>query len=65
MDFTPRCPTCRALVQWQGNEHRPFCSERCRLADLGAWVTGQYQIPGDPTDDDPPDDGDSSDGDST
>ena len=46
MEFTPRCPTCRALVRWEGNPHRPFCSERCRLSDLGAWVTEQYRIAG-------------------
>jgi endogenous inhibitor of DNA gyrase (YacG/DUF329 family) len=33
-------------VRWEGNPHRPFCSERCRSSDLGAWVTEQYRIPG-------------------
>jgi endogenous inhibitor of DNA gyrase (YacG/DUF329 family) len=46
MDFTPRCPSCRAAVRWEGNPHRPFCSERCRLVDLGAWVTERYRVPG-------------------
>lgn len=46
MEFTPRCPTCRAVVRWEENPDRPFCSERCRLSDLGAWVTEQYRIPG-------------------
>jgi endogenous inhibitor of DNA gyrase (YacG/DUF329 family) len=41
-----RCPTCRTEVQWEGNPHRPFCSERCRLIDLGAWAEGRYRIPG-------------------
>jgi endogenous inhibitor of DNA gyrase (YacG/DUF329 family) len=41
-----RCPTCRAEVPWEGNPHRPFCSERCRLIDLGAWAEGRYRIPG-------------------
>jgi endogenous inhibitor of DNA gyrase (YacG/DUF329 family) len=50
MDFTPRCPSCRAVVRWEGNPHRPFCSERCRLADLGGWVTEQYRIAGSPAD---------------
>ncbi len=27
---------------------RPFCSERCRLADLGHWLSGDYRVPGDP-----------------
>jgi len=50
MEFTPRCPTCRAVVRWEENPDRPFCSDRCRLSDLGAWVTEQYRIPGTPTD---------------
>jgi hypothetical protein len=30
--------------------HYPFCSDRCRLLDLGKWLAGEYVIPGDPTD---------------
>lgn len=41
-----KCPTCRADVTWENNPHRPFCSERCRLIDLGAWVQEKYRIPG-------------------
>jgi uncharacterized protein len=41
-----RCPICRAEVDWEGNPHRPFCSERCRLIDLGAWAEGRYRVPG-------------------
>jgi endogenous inhibitor of DNA gyrase (YacG/DUF329 family) len=41
-----KCPTCRADVQWEGNPHRPFCSERCQLIDLGAWTEEKYRIPG-------------------
>jgi len=41
-----RCPTCRTEVVWEENPHRPFCSERCRLIDLGAWAEGRYRIPG-------------------
>jgi endogenous inhibitor of DNA gyrase (YacG/DUF329 family) len=40
-----RCPTCRTEVPWEGNPYRPFCSERCRLIDLGAWAEGRYRIP--------------------
>ena len=40
------CPQCRTLVTWQGNPHRPFCSERCRLIDLGQWVDEGYRIAG-------------------
>lgn len=49
-DTTPRivaCPTCGARVKWTpGNEFRPFCSERCKLIDLGAWADEQHAIPG-------------------
>jgi endogenous inhibitor of DNA gyrase (YacG/DUF329 family) len=46
--FTPRCPICREPVVWEGNASRPFCSERCRLLDLGAWVSERYRVPGEP-----------------
>ena len=38
-----RCPTCRGLVL-AGDENFPFCSDRCRLIDLGKWATGGYVI---------------------
>jgi endogenous inhibitor of DNA gyrase (YacG/DUF329 family) len=42
------CPTCQRKVAWSANSpFRPFCSERCRLIDLGAWVSEQRGIPGD------------------
>ena len=41
-----KCPQCRAVINWQGNPHRPFCSERCRLIDLGQWADGAYRIQG-------------------
>lgn len=42
------CPTCGAAVTWcaDASPWRPFCSERCRLLDLGAWFTGDRAIPG-------------------
>jgi endogenous inhibitor of DNA gyrase (YacG/DUF329 family) len=46
MERMVRCPICRAEVAWEDNPHRPFCSERCRLIDLGAWAEGRYRIPG-------------------
>lgn len=39
-----KCPQCRQPTAWQGNADRPFCSERCRLLDLGAWVEESYRI---------------------
>jgi uncharacterized protein len=38
-----RCPICRTLVL-RTNEDFPFCSERCRLIDLGKWASGGYVI---------------------
>jgi len=46
MPTTVRCPTCRRPVPWEGNPYRPFCSERCRVVDLGAWATERYRMPG-------------------
>jgi hypothetical protein len=41
------CPTCQRPVEWSPTApFRPFCSERCKLIDLGAWVTEQRAIPG-------------------
>jgi uncharacterized protein len=42
-----KCPTCRRELEWESAPFRPFCSERCRLVDLGAWLTEQRAIPGD------------------
>jgi endogenous inhibitor of DNA gyrase (YacG/DUF329 family) len=33
-------------LDWENAPFRPFCSERCRLIDLGAWLSGQRSIPG-------------------
>lgn len=38
------CPQCQTLTTWQNNPFRPFCSERCRLIDLGAWANEDYKI---------------------
>ena len=40
------CPLCRQPSTWDGNPWRPFCSERCQVIDLGAWVTERYRLPG-------------------
>lgn len=43
---TVKCPTCQTPVLWQPeNAHRPFCSERCKLIDLGQWAQGGYSLP--------------------
>jgi endogenous inhibitor of DNA gyrase (YacG/DUF329 family) len=38
-----RCPICRTLVTAK-DEDFPFCSDRCRLIDLGKWASGGYRI---------------------
>ncbi len=38
-----RCPTCRTLVTGK-DEFFPFCSDRCRVIDLGKWASGSYRI---------------------
>lgn len=41
-----QCPNCHKTVLWsKDSPFRPFCSERCRLIDLGAWADGSYSIP--------------------
>ena len=45
--FTTDAPVRYSPVAWDGNPFRPFCGERCRLVDLGAWVTERYRVPGD------------------
>lgn len=45
-----RCPSCRREVAWAENPFRPFCSERCRTRDLGAWLTERYRIRGEEPD---------------
>jgi endogenous inhibitor of DNA gyrase (YacG/DUF329 family) len=41
-----RCPQCGGEALWStGNRYRPFCSERCRLIDLGAWASEAYRVP--------------------
>lgn len=42
-----RCPTCGKIVVWSpALPFRPFCSERCKLIDLGAWAAEDHRIPG-------------------
>ncbi len=40
------CPHCGTSIEWnQANRFRPFCSERCKMIDLGAWATERYRVP--------------------
>jgi uncharacterized protein len=40
-----KCPTCGKETEYQGNEFRPFCSERCQLIDFGAWADEEFALP--------------------
>ncbi|GAB3049605.1 DNA gyrase inhibitor YacG [Acinetobacter apis] len=33
------------MTTWQDNPFRPFCSDRCKLIDLGAWANEEYRLP--------------------
>jgi len=56
------CPHCGKPCEFgASNRWRPFCSERCRSLDLGAWASESYRVPARPDPDDdtrelPPDD---------
>lgn len=39
------CPTCKKKFNYFSSEFRPFCSEKCRLIDLGQWLTESYTVP--------------------
>ncbi|MCK9605304.1 MAG: DNA gyrase inhibitor YacG [Methylomonas sp.] len=41
------CPTCKTPVPWVAEQtFKPFCSQRCKLIDLGDWATEAHKIPG-------------------
>ena len=46
-----KCPICGKEIEWQGNPHRPFCTERCKMTDLGKWASDEYRITDSPLDD--------------
>ncbi|MGA7740639.1 MAG: DNA gyrase inhibitor YacG [Polyangia bacterium] len=41
-----RCPVCKRAIppESASASYRPFCSQRCKLADLGSWLDGAYRI---------------------
>jgi endogenous inhibitor of DNA gyrase (YacG/DUF329 family) len=53
---TVNCPICGSAVPWvPESRYRPFCSERCRKIDLGAWANEEYRVPVAEQRDDAPD----------
>lgn len=50
------CPSCGTEVRWdKRNKYRPFCSERCKLVDLGQWAAERYRVAGEPVEQNPAD----------
>ncbi len=48
------CPTCGKKVEWtESSKFRPFCCERCKQIDLGAWAEEQYKIAGGSAEEEP------------
>lgn len=42
------CPHCEEeIIYSRDNPHRPFCSERCKMIDLGKWSNEEYSVPAD------------------
>ncbi|MFY9608890.1 MAG: DNA gyrase inhibitor YacG [Blastocatellia bacterium] len=39
-----KCPICEKPTTWKDNPYRPFCSERCKIIDLGNWASEDYHI---------------------
>ncbi len=40
-----KCPQCGEMFELNASNSKPFCSERCKLIDLGAWADGSYSVP--------------------
>ncbi len=43
-DMLVKCPRCGKEIEYEGNEFRPFCSDRCKLIDFGAWADEKYGL---------------------
>lgn len=46
-----KCAHCGKETAWENNEFRPFCSERCKTLDFGAWIDEEYVVPEEVEDD--------------
>lgn len=43
-ELTVKCPCCKKNFSYYASEFRPFCTERCKMIDLGLWVTESYTV---------------------
>lgn len=41
----PRCPVCKTVFEESPSRPMPFCSEQCRMIDLGRWLDERYGVP--------------------
>ncbi len=41
-----QCPTCKKKFNYYSSDFRPFCDERCKLIDMGQWLSETYTIEG-------------------
>lgn len=39
------CPTCKRTFNYYDSQFRPFCTDKCRMSDLGMWLTESYSVP--------------------
>lgn len=39
-----KCPECSKEFNYYSSEYRPFCSEKCKMVDLGMWLTENYTV---------------------
>lgn len=44
IDMKIKCPHCGKITKWEDNKNKPFCSERCKLIDLGSWADENFKI---------------------
>lgn len=49
MPKTSRCPICEETFASKDSRWFPFCSHRCKVIDLGKWLSGDYAIPSRPS----------------
>ena len=48
-DMVISCPNCKKSIAWNDKfPFKPFCSERCKLIDLGEWASESHKIPSKP-----------------
>lgn len=43
--LTVQCPQCKTKFNYYSSEFRPFCTEKCKMIDLGLWLSESYGVP--------------------